>query len=246
MTDQSISGKVAFVTGAGRGIGPAAALAFAGAGCRVVATARSLAPVAVLAERIRGAGGEALPLTCDVTDQVSVEQAMDAARNQFGGVDILLNNAGVGGFGAMVEATPEAWQLALDVNLTGPFLCTRAAAPLMKAAGWGRILNITTGLTQLTLKRSGPYAVAKAGLEYYTRLVDAELAASGIRAIAFSPGTVQTDMYEEWIKVRAGGGPPAVPAAEIAPMMVYLCQTDRPIGGLVVTADEVRAWRKEK
>jgi NAD(P)-dependent dehydrogenase (short-subunit alcohol dehydrogenase family) len=242
----SLAGKVVFITGVSRGIGRAVAPHFARAGCRVVATARSAEAAEQVAAAIRAAGGAATAARCDVADETSIDAAFTTAERAFGAVDILVNNAGVGGYGQMAEVAPADWRRALDVNLTGAFLCTRRAVPGMRTRGWGRILNLTTGLAQLTIEGSGPYAVAKAGLEHFTRLLDTELGPYDIRAIAFSPGTAKTDMYDEWNAFRKGDAPPAVPTERIAPMMVYLCATDRPVGGQVVGPVEIRAWMAEE
>jgi NAD(P)-dependent dehydrogenase (short-subunit alcohol dehydrogenase family) len=238
----ALADKVVFLTGASRGIGEAGARHFARAGCAVVLAARSRPRLEALAAEIAGEGGKALAVACDVTDQPSVEKAFGEARRAFGGVDILVNNAGAGGYGPFASVAVEIWQRALGVNLTGAFLCTRQAIPDMRARGGGCIVNMTTGLSHLTLPNSGPYAVAKAGVNHFSRLLDVELRPDNIRVVVFSPGIVQTEMAGEWLAFGTSDGLPIYPPDAVAPMLLELCRTERPVEGKIVNADDIRAW----
>ncbi len=137
-----LQGKTAFITGAGRGIGRGIALAFAAQGCDVAVAARTMGEVEETAAAVRALGRNAPALHCDVADEASVREAVDAALDALGGIDILVNNAGYACFKPFLELSAGEWQRTLDVNLTGVFHCTRAVAPSMIARGGGRIINI--------------------------------------------------------------------------------------------------------
>ncbi|WP_270933884.1 SDR family NAD(P)-dependent oxidoreductase [Falsiroseomonas oryzae] len=188
-----MSGKVAFVTGAGRGIGFATARRFLAEGWRVAlldidaellgnAMAQLAAPEATLA------------LHCDVADAAGVQAAVRRAAQHFGRLDALVNNAGTAVFKPILETTPEEWNRVLAVNLSGPFLATQAAAPIMAEGGGGAVVNITSisGLRASTLRVA--YGTSKAGLAHLTKQQAVELASLGIRVNAVAPGPVDTAM----------------------------------------------------
>ncbi|MBR0680440.1 SDR family oxidoreductase [Roseomonas eburnea] len=188
-----MTSKVALVTGAGRGIGLATARRFRAEGWRVAlldidaellgtAMASLAAPEATLA------------LHCDVADAAGVHAAVQRAAAHFGRLDALVNNAGVAVFKPILETTPEEWARVLAVNLSGPFLTTQAAAPLMAETGGGAVVNITSisGLRASTLRVA--YGTSKAGLAHLTKQQAVELAAFGIRVNAVAPGPVDTAM----------------------------------------------------
>ena len=190
-------GRVAIVTGAGRGIGRAMTLGLAQAGIRVVATsARERAEIdAVAAE----AGTDmVLAVLADVTRETDVQRVVAAALERFGHLDILVNNAGRGmryvSESFMTEATrfwevePETWRMVIDTNVNGPFLMARAATPHMVRAGWGRIVNIS--MNRSTMRRAGfsPYGPSKAALESETAIWAQDLAGTGVTVNALPPG----------------------------------------------------------
>ena len=188
-----MTGQVALVTGAGRGIGLATARRFLAEGWRValldIDAALLDAAMAALA-----APAETLALTCDVADAPAVQAAVRQAATHFGRLDALVNNAGTAVFKPILETTPEEWNRVLAVNLTGPFLATQAAAPLMAEHGGGAVVNITSisGLRASTLRVA--YGTSKAGLAHLTKQQAAELASLGIRVNAVAPGPVDTAM----------------------------------------------------
>ena len=188
--------KVALVTGAARGIGLAVAKKFFSQGWRV-------ALLDIEGELLRGAvaaiddADDTLALQCDVADAAAVASAVAETERRFGRLDALVNNAGVAVFAPLLETSDEDWNRVLAVNLTGPFLCTKAAAPVMREHGGGAIVNVTSisGLRASALRTA--YGTSKAGLAHLTKQLAVELAALGIRVNAVAPGPVETAMAKQ-------------------------------------------------
>ncbi|MDI1284908.1 MAG: SDR family oxidoreductase [Reyranella sp.] len=185
--------KVALVTGAARGIGLAAATRFVEDGWRV-AMLDILGDTLGSAANALGDAETVLALEADVSDPRAVQAAVEQARQKFGRIDALVNNAGIAVFKPMLDVTLEEWQRVMAVNLTGPFLMTQAVAPIMRDQGGGAIVNITSisGLRASTLRVA--YGTSKAGLAHLTKQQAAELAQYGIRVNAVAPGPVDTAM----------------------------------------------------
>jgi NAD(P)-dependent dehydrogenase (short-subunit alcohol dehydrogenase family) len=185
--------KVALVTGGGRGIGLATARRFLQEGWRAaildVDGDLLAAAIADLA-----APDDTLSIRCDVSDPIQVQASVNAVAERFGRLDALVNNAGVAVFKPLLDTTFEEWSRVLAVNLTGPFLCTQAAAPVMAEHGGGSVVNITSisGLRASTLRVA--YGTSKAGLAHLTKQQAVELASLGIRVNAVAPGPVDTAM----------------------------------------------------
>jgi NAD(P)-dependent dehydrogenase (short-subunit alcohol dehydrogenase family) len=185
--------KVALVTGAARGIGLATAKRFLADGWRV-------ALLDIAGELLRGAVAElakpdeTLALDCDVSDSKAVGTAMDQVANRFGRLDALVNNAGVAVFAPLLETADADWSRILSVNLTGPFLCTKAAAPLMREHGGGAVVNITSISAVRASTLRSAYGTSKAGLAHLTKQLAVELASLGIRVNGVAPGPVETAM----------------------------------------------------
>jgi NAD(P)-dependent dehydrogenase (short-subunit alcohol dehydrogenase family) len=189
----STDGKVALVTGAARGIGLATARRFLAEGWRVALLDIDTATLgAAMAELAQPEATLALP--CDIADPIAVAAAFAALSARFGRLDALVNNAGTAVFKPLLETTHEEWNRVLAVNLTGPFLATQLAAPLMVDTGGGAIVNITSisGLRASTLRVA--YGTSKAALAHLTKQQAAELAGLGIRVNAVAPGPVDTAM----------------------------------------------------
>jgi len=188
-----IKQKVALVTGAARGIGLATAKRFLADGWRVALLDIDGENLARTYTDL-GKPDVTLALTCDVADAEGVARAVDAVAKKFGRLDALVNNAGIAIFKPILDITYEDWARVLAVNLTGPFLCTQAAAPLMRDSGGGAIVNITSisGLRASTLRTA--YGTSKAGLAHLTKQQAVELASLGIRVNAVAPGPVDTAM----------------------------------------------------
>ena len=191
----SMQGRVALVTGGGRGIGRATALELARRGADVAIAARSAGEIEEVAAAIREHGRRTLAVPVDLSDAQATRELAVTVEQALGAVAILVNNAGeVGPFGATWELDPRAWERALQVNLVAPFVLSRAVLPGMVAAGWGRIVNVSSGAAQHPFARIGAYSTAKAGLDMLTRQLAAELTGTGVAVTAVYPGIVDTAM----------------------------------------------------
>jgi len=195
MTDKSLAGQVALITGAGRGIGRAIALAYAKAGAAVACAARTRSEIDAVAAQIRTDGGQSVAIPVDVTDQLSVHQMTNAAVAAFGGLDIVVVNAGVNlDKHTVEESIPEDWLGTLDVNLNGAYYCAQAAIPYLKARGGGKIITTGSGLGHRGSTGRSAYCVSKAGLWMLTRCLAQELWPFNISVNELIPGPVQTAM----------------------------------------------------
>jgi len=186
--------RVALVTGASRGIGAATAEVLARRGARVVVSARTIGDLEQLAAAIRASGGRALVAPCDVLDQTQVEAMVHRAVDEWGRLDILVNNAGLGTPTQPVETIdPADWDQTLALNLKSAFLCARAAAPIMKAQKYGRIVNVSSFAGRNFSRISGPqYSAAKAGVLALTKHMAVELGPFGICSNSVAPSIVLT------------------------------------------------------
>ena len=194
-----LDGKIAIVTGAGRGIGRAIAKKLAAEGAAVVVSARSEKEIRQVANEIRSAGWKAEAVTADVSREADCERIVEAARKSFGAIHILVNNAGIyGPVEAVEKISPSEWDEVIAVNLRGPFLLSRLVLPEMYKQGDGAILNITSIAAKAAFQLNSPYAASKAGLMGLTHTLAAEAARKGVRVNAISPGPVpETKMSQE-------------------------------------------------
>ena len=200
MKNFNLSGKAALITGASRGIGAAAARAFAAAGAKVALVARSEDAIASLAGEL---GEGALAIPCDVSRYWEVEQAVKATVDTFGSLDVLVNNAGViDPIGHLSGLDPDEYGRTVDINLKGVFHGMRAAMPVMLAQGHGTIINISSGAAHGPVEGWTAYCSAKAGALMLTRVGDKEARDKGVRVLGLSPGTVATEMQRE---IKASG-----------------------------------------
>jgi 3-hydroxybutyrate dehydrogenase len=197
-----LKNKISLITGGGRGIGRAIALAFAREGAHVAVAARTLEQVKRVAEEIENNhGSKALALVCDVSDPTSVEKMFSELSQGFDhDVDILVNNAGIAESATLVNTTNELWQRHLAINLSGTFYCTRAALPGMLKSGWGRIINIASIAGKTGSPYIAAYSASKHGVMGLTRSVAVEVAASGVTVNAICPGYVDTEMVSRGIE----------------------------------------------
>ena len=194
-----LSGRTAVVTGGGRGIGAATGRALASAGARVVLAARSSGEIEKVAREIGEAGGEAIAVPCDVTDESAIARLRAATEARFGPAGILVSNAGVATSAPLARVTLEDWNRLFAVNATGPFLCAREFAPGMVEGGWGRIVHVASLAGRTGAPYISTYASTKHALVGLTRSLGAELAARGVTVNAVCPGYVDTPMTDESI-----------------------------------------------
>jgi 3-oxoacyl-[acyl-carrier protein] reductase len=195
ITDKLLTDKVAIVTGASRGIGRTIALALAGEGAQVVVNYASSSQAAeqVVAD-ITAAGGQAIAVAADVSKADQVDALFQAAMDKWERVDVLVNNAGITRDTLLLRMNPDDWQAVIDLNLTGVFLCTRAASKIMLKQRSGRIVNITSIAGQMGNPGQANYSAAKAGVIGFTKTVAKELAPRSITVNAVAPGFIATDM----------------------------------------------------
>lgn len=226
-----LKGKAVVITGASRGIGEAAARLFAQAGAKVVLAARSVAACQAITDEIAEAGGEARAVACDVADPQSVADAIAACENLFGGLDILINNAGViEPIGRIEDLSPEDFGRVIDVNLKGVFNGLHAALPRMAAKG-GVIVNISSGAATSPLEGWSHYCASKAGALMLTRAAERENQNGPVRVVGLSPGTVATEMQ---VVIKASGINPVseldpsvhIPTEWVARALAWLCGPD--------------------
>jgi NAD(P)-dependent dehydrogenase (short-subunit alcohol dehydrogenase family) len=215
-----LEGQVALVTGAGRGIGRAIAIAFAREGARVAVTGRTPERRDAVAADIAAAGGEARAFALDVTNEAGVLAAVEQVTAVWGRIDVLVNNAGVVLYDTPVwSTTVEQWDAMMGVNLRGVFLCCHAVAPGMVERGRGAIINIGSSSGRRADDGSGPYVASKWGVVGYTASLARSLRGHGVRVNGINPGWVDTDM------ARASGvpgDPEWSTAEEIARAAVFL------------------------
>lgn len=214
-----LTGKIALVTGGGRGIGRAVALALAGAGAAVAVTGRTASSLEETCAAIRAAGGRALALPGDVADPAAVRAAVAAAEAQLGPVSILVVNAGITASTKLTDTPDEVWEQIMRVNVSGAFYCCKAVAPAMIAAGWGRIITIASigGLQGMPF--SAAYSASKHALIGLTRSLAGELSRHDISVNAVCPGWTETDMLDEAVAnlaARTGRSPEKARAALLA------------------------------
>ena len=237
-----LTGTAAMITGSSRGLGRAVALRYAREGARVSLCSRTPKEIEAVAQEIRRAGGEAIGLKADVSQERDVDRLTAMTLKAFGRLDVLVNNAGV--------LTPRApihqvkvtdWDATLAVNLRGAFLCIRSVLPHLLKQGSGSVINVSSGAGKRRAPTWGPYAVSKFGIEGLTGAVAEETRGSGVRVNAINPGGTRTSM-------RASAYPEEDPTQlqtpeDIAGIFVYLASdASREVTGLSLDAPD---WMKE-
>ena len=206
MAGKKLQGQVAIITGSGRGIGAAAAARLAAAGANVVLTARSEAEVEAVAARLRQAKGRAIAVPGDITDPEVVEEIVESALDQFGRVDILVNNAAViWPLEETVDVDPDEWAYNITTNLIAPFTLVRNVLPVMLDQGYGRIANVSSAAAFTPVFGGSAYCTAKAGLDMFARVLALEVAGSGVAINTLYPGHVDTAMQEDIRSVDTTG-----------------------------------------
>jgi NAD(P)-dependent dehydrogenase (short-subunit alcohol dehydrogenase family) len=231
----SLHGRNALITGASRGLGKAMALALAAAGARIALVSRNEAKLKEVADEIRAAGGNAEVFVTDVADEGEVERLRSAVAEKFGpALHILINNAGINIRKPITDFTLTEWRSILDTNLTSVFLLCRAFVPQMKGHGFGRIINMTSMMSHISLPGRTAYSASKSALLGFNRALALELAADNITVNGISPGVCDTEInaplmqnpelrnqFLAKIPVGRFGTP-----EEIAKLAVYLCSED--------------------
>jgi NAD(P)-dependent dehydrogenase (short-subunit alcohol dehydrogenase family) len=201
-----LQGRVALVTGGGRGIGRAIALAFGAEGARVAVTARTAAELEEVVAAIRARGGEAMAVTADVANRAAVQGLLERVQEGLGPVEILVNNAGIGSSAdprPVLEYDDAFWDLTLAVNLTAPYLLCKAVLPGMVARRWVRVLNGASVNSRVPSPHATAYVASKHGLLGLTRVLALEVAADGITVNAICPGPVHTAMNDRRVAYDA-------------------------------------------
>lgn len=237
--NNTLSGKHALITGAGRGIGASIAAHLAAAGCKVTLLGRNLETLKQQTEIIPGA----LPLQCDVTNEAEVVAAFASATDYNGPVDILVNNAGAAKSAPFKRTSPDLLQQMLDVNLRGPFLCTHQVLEQMTKQGFGRVINIASTAALKGYTYVSAYAAAKHGVLGLTRCLSLEVAEQGVTINAICPGFTETDIVSHSIDnivhitgrsqeearqelVKNNPQKRMIAPSEIANTVIWLCQPE--------------------
>jgi 3-oxoacyl-[acyl-carrier protein] reductase len=194
---EKLSDKVALITGGGTGIGQGVAMRLSTEGCRVVLCGRRRSPLDEVLEAIHAQGGEVLVVEGDVSEVDDVERIVKSARDEFGQVDILINNAGIGGGGYIHAHDIQTWDQVMAVNLRGPFLTSRAVLPQMRAQKRGHIINISSESGLEYYQGNGAYGVSKHALNALGEYIQRENQDYGVRVDTICPGMVVTEMTKD-------------------------------------------------
>ena len=243
--NQTLLGRTALITGASKGLGKAMALALAEAGAGIALVSRDEAKLNEVAAEIRSSGGNAAVFAADVTDEAQVAKVRDAVAQKFGGpLHILTNNAGINIRKPITDFTLAEWNSVLATNLTSVFLLCRAFVPMMKGHGYGRIINMTSMMSHISLPGRTAYSASKTALLGFNRALALELAADKITVNGISPGVCDTEIntplmqnpelraqFLAKIPVGRFGEP-----VEIAKLALYLCSED---SGFITGTDVV-------
>jgi NADP-dependent 3-hydroxy acid dehydrogenase YdfG len=234
---ESIDGKVALVTGASSGIGESTAEQLADAGAKVALVARRKDRIDALAEKINGAGSTAIAIAADISDEQTANEAVQRTNAELGGLDFLINNAGVMLLGPVAGADTEEWRRMIDVNLLGLLYCTHAALPIMGEAGSGHIVNVSSVAGRTASLGSAVYNMTKWGVVGFSEGLRQEVLHANVRVTIIEPGFVETELQghnehplvvEEIEKMRDRIDP--LQAADIADAVLYAVTRPQHVG----------------
>ncbi|HET9805176.1 MAG TPA: SDR family NAD(P)-dependent oxidoreductase [Candidatus Acidoferrum sp.] len=199
-----LAGKVALITGGGTGIGRSIALAFAREGAKVAVVGRRTEKLEAVVREIQSAGGEALAVPCDVSRAADVINAIAGVVAKYGKLDLLVNNAGVLSVSTIEEIAEDEWDRLIDANLKGPFLMCRAALPEFRKVGGGAIVNVSSVLGLVAMKKRAAYCASKGGLTLLTKAIAIDHGHENIRANCICPSIVETDLVSELFSTPDG------------------------------------------
>ena len=234
MSDKKLSGRVAVISGASKGLGKAIALALGGAGAKLALVSRDEKQLRAVADEVKALGTDAEVFPADVTDEEQVARVEREVIARFGKVHILVNNAGVNIRKPMTEFTLAEWRAVLDTNLTGAFLFTRAFVPHMKGQGYGRVINLTSIMSHVAIAGRTAYAASKSGLLGFTKALALELVSEKITVNGISPGPFATEINRPILDNPEANAAfvAKIPAGrwgrveEVGQLALYLCGED--------------------
>lgn len=239
-----LSGRTAIVTGGTRGIGYVLAEALVDAGANVVVASRKPDSCAIAADKLRSLGGKALGVPTHLGDIEAINRLVTATVNEFGGIDIVINNAANALALPLGEITPEAWSKSFSVNLQGPVFLVQSALPHLRESHHAAILNVVSAGAFIFSPLTSMYSAAKAAMVSFTRSMAAEFASQGIRVNALAPGSVDTDMvrgnppeFIDAMKTSAFMGRIADPTEMIGPALLLVSDAGSFITGQTIIAD---------
>lgn len=195
-----LNGKVILITGSGSGIGKCSALLFAQEGAKVIVNDLDAVKGEETVQEIREAGGEATFIQADVTNADSVKAMVDSIIGQYGVIDVLFNNAGISGVGALHELEPEQWDKVMSINIKGVFLPSKYVVPHMMERRAGSIINMSSCIAEIGLARRASYAATKGAVLALTKSMQVDYASYGIRVNALLPGTILTPFVENYLR----------------------------------------------
>jgi 3-oxoacyl-[acyl-carrier protein] reductase len=217
-----LRGKVALITGAGSGVGRATSLLLAREGASIGLLGRQIAPLEASAREVHGHGGQALSLPADVSDVRAVEQAVNRVNSEFGGLDFLINSAAVGIYGPVETYLLEDWRRTIATNVTGVFLCCRAAIPLLRQRGGGQIITISSGAGKRGYANLAAYSTSKFAVMGFMESLAEEVGPLGIKCTTVVPGSILTDFGPRSIEQKLASGKKYLRPEDVADAVVQV------------------------